>query len=132
MHTLEAGLVARPLHSSTVPLRPRDPSVYTGGMPRLPVLCRRLGAALPFLLLLALGGCGQTGPLFMRMPPVTLPDLAPFEVGAPKAIFLPEGVTLPAPVSAARLAPNPAAPSIVTHTAPAAATRLAPGASTRR
>jgi hypothetical protein len=127
VHTLEVGLVARPLHSSTVPLRPHDPSVYTGGMPRLPALCCRLGTALPFLLMLGLVGCGQTGPLFMRMPPVTLPELAPFEVGTPKVIFLPEGVTLAAPVSATH-----AVPSITTHMAPAAATHLAPGASTRR
>ena len=29
------------------------------------------------LLMLCLSGCGQTGRLFMRMPPVTFPPLAP-------------------------------------------------------
>ena len=49
------------------------PSVYTGGMPRLPSprLLRRL--ALLSLLLVPLAGCGQVGKLFLRMPPVTFP-----------------------------------------------------------
>lgn len=71
------------------------------------------------LLMLCLSGCGQTGRLFMRMPPVTFPPLAP-RIPAPEfepMVVLP-GETTSAPASAT--APVPAA---ATHLAPAASTR---------
>jgi hypothetical protein len=66
--------------------------------------------------MLCLSGCGQVGPLFLRMPDVEFPEQAPFQVGTPTKIFLPEGVTLPVPVSATVL------PAAGTHAAPAAST----------
>ena len=72
----------------------------------------------PLLLLLCLTGCGQTGDLFMRMPDVDYPTLAPpLTTNNMPIIWLPPGTTLPAPVSAT--AP---APTAGTHPAPAAAT----------
>jgi len=74
----------------------------------------------PLLLMLCLAGCGQTGRLFMRMPPVTFPPLAP-RIATPEfepMVVLP-GETTSAPASA-------------TARVPAASTRLAPAASTHQ
>jgi len=60
------------------------------------------------LLMLSLSGCGQTGRLFLRMPPVTLPPLDPPPHVKPLDILPPPGST---------------APAAVTTRAPAAATR---------
>jgi len=74
-------------------------------MPRLPALHRHTVALALALLVLSFTACGQVGGLFLRMPAVTFAPQAPFEVGEPEPIFLPAGVTLPAPVSATLAAP---------------------------
>ena len=81
----------------------------------------------------SLTSCGQIGPLFLRMPEVEFPTQAPILVGEPTRIFLPEGVTLPAPVSATALPPVAAtqpAPAAATVTPPSAATSTSPAAVT--
>ncbi len=81
----------------------------------------------------SLASCGQIGPLFLRMPDVEFPVQAPILVGEPTRIFLPEGVTLPAPVSATQLAAMPATlpvPAAVTNVPPAAATSKPSAAAT--
>ena len=71
---------------------------------------RLLPLILVALLSLPLAGCGQTGKLFLRMPPTTLPPLAPPPHVKPLDILPPPGST---------------APAAVTAKAPAAATRPA-------
>lgn len=78
-------------------------SVYTGRMPRRfpafrPICCS--------LLLALLGGCGQTGGLFLRMPPVTYTPIAAPTPLKSVPVLMPAGSTMPAAVTA------PAAASI--------------------
>jgi hypothetical protein len=54
-----------------------DPSVYTGRMLRHPFLRLSRRAFILALLVLPLAGCGQTGRLFLRQPPVTFPPQTP-------------------------------------------------------
>ncbi|HEX4299299.1 MAG TPA: hypothetical protein VH327_00355 [Gammaproteobacteria bacterium] len=102
-------------------------------MPRLPALHRRAVALGLVLATLSLAGCGQIGKLFLRMPDVEFPPQAPLIVGELTPIFLPAGVTLPAPVSATRpvaTAATPAAPAAATRMPPTAATSKPPAAAT--
>lgn len=69
---------------------------------------RLLPIMLMTLLPLSLAGCGQTGKLYLRMPPTTLPLLKPPPHVKPLDILPPPGST---------------APAAVTARAPAAATR---------
>ena len=61
-------------------------------------------------LLLSLAGCGQTGRLFLRMPPTTFPPLDPPPRIQVLDIVAPPGSTAPAAVTAK-------APAAATHTA---------------
>ncbi|HSN18758.1 MAG TPA: lipoprotein [Gammaproteobacteria bacterium] len=88
---------------------------------------------LPLLLMLWLAGCGQTGPLFMRMPNVRFPTLAPPLATGGQPIWLPPGTTLPAPVSATAPVPpgtTHLVPLAVTAAMPSATTHVTPAAST--
>ena len=67
---------------------------------------------LPLMLMLCLAGCGQSGRLFLRMPPTTFPPLDPpprmksLDIVAPPMVTGPAAVTARAPVAATR-APSP-------------------------
>lgn len=50
-----------------------EPSVYTGRMLRPPLLRAFRRMLMLALMVLPLAGCGQTGRLFLRQPPVTFP-----------------------------------------------------------
>lgn len=62
-----------------------------------PALLRPLILA---LLMLSLAGCGQSGRLFLRMPPTTFPALNPPPNVKPLDILPPPGSTAPAAVTA--------------------------------
>jgi predicted small lipoprotein YifL len=61
---------------------------------------RLLPLVLTALLSLSLAGCGQTGKLYLRMPPTTLPPLDPPPHVKPLDILPPPGSTAPAAVTA--------------------------------
>lgn len=90
---------------------PERPSVYTGRMPRHADCYRSVTCA--FLLIAAplLGGCGQTGRLFLRMQPATFPATASPPVLNSPAILAPPGSTAPGaattPAPPAASAPQP-------------------------
>jgi len=75
---------------------------------------RLLLSLLPLsLLMLCLAGCGQTGRLFLRMPPTTFPPLDPppriqvLDIVAPPASTAPPAVTAHAPAAATRSPAHP-------------------------
>jgi predicted small lipoprotein YifL len=72
---------------------------------------RLLPLMLIALLPLSLAGCGQTGKLFLRMPPTTLPPLAPPPHVSPLDILPPPGSTAPAAATAQVPAAATRAPS---------------------
>ena len=65
------------------------------------------------LLMLCLAGCGQTGRLFLRMPPTTLPPLDPpphiqvLDIVAPPLSTAPAAVTAKLPAAATRTPAHP-------------------------
>lgn len=76
----------------------------------LPVRFRLLASS---LLMLCLAGCGQTGRLFLRMPPTTFPPLDPppriqvLDIVAPPGSTAPAAVTAHAPAAATKAAIHP-------------------------
>ena len=67
-------------------------------------------------LLLSLAGCGQTGRLFLRMPPTTFPPLDPpprvkvLDILPPPGSTAPAAVTAHAPVAVTRAPASPTRP----------------------
>lgn len=65
-----------------------------------------LRLVVPMLLILCLAGCGQTGRLFLRMPPTTFPPLDPppyikvLDIVPPPANAVPAAVTAQVPAAA--------------------------------
>lgn len=123
-----------PVHSSIH--RPEFSSnVYTGRMPRLSSVLHSRSWLLPALLAALLGGCGQTGPLFLRIQPEKLPMTRPLPPVRTQPVLVPVGGTLVAVVVSTTSPPIAAtvmSPSGLTAyiPVPAGSTSVAPSAAT--